>query len=183
MIVKYTKLGMLSSKVSVAGVNVTLSWPSSSVDNGIHDASLISLTPPSSPLKGVVFLLPGAMISISEYNNIRNVILEQNQLVVSLYMNVLWPIRNNHRKHAKNVKKVFDGLKSIYKEELSKINMYTIIGHSVGGKVGLLVASIMKVKLFILYYVIGGDGTHILFMMADFPLQTILNRESVLNVI
>ena len=60
-----------------------------------------------------------------------------------MYMNVLWPIRNNHRKHAKNVKKVFDGLKSIYKEELSKINLYTIIGHSVGGKVGLLVASII----------------------------------------
>jgi len=58
-------------------------------------------------------------------------------------MNVLWPIRDNHRKHAKNVKKVFDGLKSIYKQELSKIDMYTIIGHSVGGKVSLLVASII----------------------------------------
>ena len=90
-----------------------------------------------------MFLLPGAMIGISEYNNIRNVILQKNYLVISLYMNVLWPIRDNHRKHAKNVKKVFDGLKSLYKQELSKIDMYTIIAHSVGGKVGLLVASII----------------------------------------
>mmetsp|Transcript_12817 Transcript_12817/g.22516 ORF Transcript_12817/g.22516 Transcript_12817/m.22516 type:complete len:289 (+) Transcript_12817:42-908(+) len=112
----------------VAGVNVTLSWPS-------KDAS--------APPKGVTFLLPGAMISISEYNGLRDVILEQHHLVVSLYVNVLWPLGNNHRKHAQDVKKVFDALISMYAQ---LPNSYSIVGHSVGGKIALLLASIIDPK-------------------------------------
>lgn len=115
----------------VAGVNVTLSWPARSSD---------------APISGVSFLLPGAMISISEYDSLRDVITAQNNLVVSTFMNVLWPLTNNHRKHAQNVKNIFDELKSIFYNELKSVSKYSLIGHSVGGKVALLVASIIDTE-------------------------------------
>ena len=113
----------------VAGVSVTLSWPKS-----------------DAPVNGVTFLLPGAMISISEFNSVRDIIIEHNHLVVSTFMNVMWPLTNNHRKHAKDVKKIFDELKATFHDELRNISRYNLIGHSVGAKVSLLVASIIDSK-------------------------------------
>ena len=104
----------------VAGVSVTLSWPTTKSDAPVH---------------GVTFLLPGAMISISEFNSVRDVIIEHNHLVVSTFMNVMWPLTNNHRKHAKDVKKIFDELKATFHDELRNISRYNLIGHSVGAKV------------------------------------------------
>mmetsp|Transcript_38576 Transcript_38576/g.83126 ORF Transcript_38576/g.83126 Transcript_38576/m.83126 type:complete len:305 (-) Transcript_38576:608-1522(-) len=119
----------------VAGVNVTLSWPTKKNDN--------SSTTSSQP-KGVVFLLPGAMISLSEYKGLRDAILEKNHLVVGLFMNVLWLLStNNHRIHARDVKKVFDELLSMYAH---LPNSYMVCGHSVGGKIALLLASIIDPK-------------------------------------
>lgn len=111
----------------IAGVNVTLSWPSSKDES-----------------RGVTFLLPGAMIAISEYNGLRDVILEQSHLVVSLYINVLWPLRNNHRKHAQDAKRVFDELRSMHTSLPN--NGYSIVGHSAGAKIALLLASITDPK-------------------------------------
>mmetsp|Transcript_33921 Transcript_33921/g.82030 ORF Transcript_33921/g.82030 Transcript_33921/m.82030 type:complete len:290 (+) Transcript_33921:165-1034(+) len=119
----------------IDGVNVTLSWPTSKLD---ADGSS------SSPMiKGVAFLLPGAMTSISEYDGLRDIILSRQHLVVSLFMNVLWPPCDNHRKHARDVERVFDGLKSTYGNLLSDIDAYAVVGHSVGAKVALLVASVV----------------------------------------
>ena len=114
----------------VAGVNVSLCRPSMS----------------NTPIKGVSFLLPGAMISISEYDSLRDVIIAQNHLVVSTFMNVVWPMSSNHRKHAKDVKNIFDELKATFYDELESINTYSLIGHSVGAKVALLVSSIIDSK-------------------------------------
>lgn len=98
------------------------------------------------PVHGVTFLLPGAMISISEFNSVRDIIIEHDHLVVSTFMNVMWPLANNHRKHAKDVKKIFDELKATFQNELRNISRYNLIGHSVGAKVSLLVASIIDSK-------------------------------------
>ncbi|KAL9187275.1 hypothetical protein ACHAXT_001378 [Thalassiosira profunda] len=114
-----------TERAKIGGVNVTLSWPS-------DDAS-------ASPA-GVAFLLPGAMISISEYDGLRDVILAQNHLVVSLYINVICPPRNNHRKHAADVKTVFDELRNKYPH---LPDSYKVIGHSAGGKIALLLASVV----------------------------------------
>ncbi len=112
--------------MKVAGINTTLTWPSP-----LPDGNNESTQPP----QGVTFLLPGAMISISQYSNLRDVILEQQHLVVSLFMNPLLPLCDNHRRHAKDVKRVFDGLKSMYHDQLANISRYNIVGHSMGGKV------------------------------------------------
>mmetsp|Transcript_28216 Transcript_28216/g.47958 ORF Transcript_28216/g.47958 Transcript_28216/m.47958 type:complete len:262 (-) Transcript_28216:1533-2318(-) len=121
-------IASLEETKRVAGINVTLSWPS-------KDES-------SSP-RGVTFLLTGAMISLSEYKGLRDVILEQQHLVVGLYVNVLWPLRNNHRKHAQDVKNVFDALESMY-DYLPP--SYKVVGHSAGGKIALLLPSIIDPK-------------------------------------
>lgn len=110
----------------LAGVDVTLSWPSSA-DGAV-------------PPQGVTFLLPGANIKISEYNGLRDVIVGQQHLVVGLYINVLWPLVNNHRKHAQDVKQIFDALVA---KHTHLPPSYSVVGHSAGGKIALLVASIV----------------------------------------
>lgn len=111
-------------RLRLAGIKVTLSWPSK-----------------EPKAKGVTFLLPGSMIKISEYNGLRDVILQQNHLVIRFFINVLYPFRNNHRKHAEDVKDIFDSIQALYPNLLP--NSYSIVGHSVGATIGLLVASIV----------------------------------------
>jgi len=113
-------------RVRLAGVKTTISWP-----------------PEAKVINGVVFLLPGAMVSISEYDNLRDVILQQNYAVISFFVNVLYPFRNNHRCHAQNVSQIFDELLIRYSDRVLPSSSYGIVGHSCGAKVGLLVASIV----------------------------------------
>lgn len=119
-------------RVRLAGVKTTITWPPE-----VKDIN-----------NGVVFLLPGAMVSISEYDTLRDVILQQNHVVVSFFVNVLYPFRNNHRCHAQNVAKIFDAFLIRYSDRglpgsSSSSSSYGIVGHSCGAKVGLLVASIV----------------------------------------
>jgi len=113
--------------VRLAGVKTSIAWPESS----------------SKVINGVVFLLPGAMISISEYNGLRDIVLQNNHVVVSFFVNVLYPFRNNHRYHAQNVSKIFDDLLAHYPDRSLPRSSYGIVGHSCGAKVGLLVASVI----------------------------------------
>ena len=117
-------------KIRLGGVKTTISWP-------------VEATSPSDVINGVVFLLPGAMISISEYKGLRDVILQNNHVVVSFFVNVLYPFKNNHRYHAQNVAKIFDELLLRYPDRGLPSSSYGIVGHSCGAKVGLLVASIV----------------------------------------
>ena len=114
-------------RVRLAGVKTTITWPAEA----------------KADVNKVVFLLPGAMVSISEYNTLRDVILQQNHVVVSFFVNVLYPFRNNHRYHAQNVAKIFDAFLIRYSDRGLQSSSYGIVGHSCGAKVGLLVASIV----------------------------------------
>ena len=119
-------------RVRLAGVKTTITWPPE-----VKDIN-----------NGVVFLLPGAMVSISEYDTLRDVTLQHNHVVVSFFVNVLYPFRNNHRCHAQNVAKIFDAFLVRYSDRglpgsSSSSSSYGIVGHSCGAKVGLLVASIV----------------------------------------
>ena len=133
---------MREEQKRIAGVDVVLTWPSRTQNTAV--SKLAQALPPTT--KGVTFLLPGAMVNISEYTSLRDIILQQDHLVVSMYMNVLWPFRNNHRTHAHNVKKVFDELTTLYTtadncQLDASCKSYSLVGHSVGGKVALLVAA------------------------------------------
>ena len=117
-------------KTRLAGVKTTISWP-------------VEASSPAKVVNGVVFLLPGAMISIPEYNGLRDVIVQNNHVVVSFFVNVLYPFKNNHRYHAQNVAKTFDAFLLRYPDRGLPSSSYGIVGHSCGAKVGLLVASIV----------------------------------------
>jgi pimeloyl-ACP methyl ester carboxylesterase len=110
----------------IAGVNVTLSWPNDDGDD--------------SKVRGVTFLLPGSLVSISEYNGLRDVLLELNHLVVSFFINVFWPLFDNHQTHARNAQRVFEGLVGQHKK---LPETYSVVGHSVGGKIALLLTSVI----------------------------------------
>jgi Alpha/beta hydrolase family len=84
---------------------------------------------PALDSRGLVFFLSGAMVSPSEYTSLAQVLVEARYTVVVVPMNVLW------YSHAQLAQNVIDLYKSHYASQFSKVN---IVGHSVGGKVSLL---------------------------------------------
>lgn len=114
---------MQESTATLAGVNVRISKP------------------PNEP-SGVTFLLPGAMIAISEYNSIRNVLVKiKNQVVLSFFTNVL---TTNHRVMASWVPAIFNAYQRQQQDE--KFETYSIVGHSVGAKIALIVATLSDIE-------------------------------------
>jgi len=101
----------------------------------------VTISTPSNEPSGVTFLLPGAMIAISEYESIRDALVKNDQVVLSFYCNVL---TTKHRVMAEWVKNVFDDFQRQYSAQ--KFNRYSIVGHSVGGKIALLVAAGVDVE-------------------------------------
>ena len=67
----------------------------------------------------------------------RVILAEQGRWVVSFFVDVLFPIRNNHQAQAEKVRKIFDAFRA-YHPEIP--NFYSIVGHSVGATIALLVA-------------------------------------------
>lgn len=106
----------------INGVSVTVSYPAHGIPSG------------------VTFLLPGAMINVKEYASTRDVLLSRGQIVLSMYINVMVPFRENHRKHAQRIKSIFDAFREDHRPDVPPF--YNIVGHSVGGKIALLVASL-----------------------------------------
>jgi hypothetical protein len=108
----------------IAGVDVTISKP--------------YCTP-----TGVTFLLPGTLIDINEYNSTKNVLLEQNQLVLRFFLNpfVRLNVTKTHHEMAESVRDIFSNFtaKGNFPEK------YNIVGHSLGGKIAFLVAALYDV--------------------------------------
>jgi len=80
------------------------------------------------------------MVPLKYYKCIHDTLLnEGNQWVIGLYMNVLWPIpwRSNHEKKAQQIPLLFDALREKYP---FLPDVYNMVGHSVGGKISLMVA-------------------------------------------
>jgi pimeloyl-ACP methyl ester carboxylesterase len=105
------------------------------------DGCWVSLSEPNNP-RGVTFLLPGAMLSESAYESTRRVLCdEQGQVVISFYINVL--TKKSHAAYAEEV----DGIFAAYCAQLQlgtsrkAPTTFSIVGHSVGRKIALLVAA------------------------------------------
>jgi len=96
----------------------------------------VVLTHPKYP-KSITFIITAANLAIDNYDNIKNTLVEMDHLVVGFYINVLVPPWKNHRKKAQKVKDIFENLKSEF-----GIKNYSVIGHSIGGKIALLVAAL-----------------------------------------
>jgi len=116
--------------------------PSFTVITKNIDGYTVTISKPTDEnILGITFLLPGSNIAVEEYNSHRDVLISENQIVLSFYINVLWPLSDNHRTKAKAVKKVFDIFYSKYAPK-SIPEKYSIVGHSVGGKIALLVPTL-----------------------------------------
>lgn len=93
---------------------------------------------------GVTFLITGAMIPCSSYKSIINLLQKnKSQHVICIYTNVL--IGRSHREYAKIVVKEFDEYNEKHKGK-GMINEYSIVGHSAGAKIALLVISLYDFK-------------------------------------
>jgi hypothetical protein len=113
---------MQQSMEKLAGIKVTISKP---------------LIEPSA----ITFLLPGAMIAISEYDAIRDILVHKNnQVVLSFYTNVL---TTKHRVMAMWVKEIFNDYQ---RHAQTNFQQYNIVGHSVGAKIALLVATLTDIS-------------------------------------
>eukprot|EP00978_Attheya_sp_CCMP212_P022433 scaffold66940_cov23-Attheya_sp.AAC.1 len=86
---------------------------------------------------GLTFVVGAANMPVSKYLSIKNVLLQMDHVVVRLFVNVARPIRNNHRTKADNIHRMFQELKTEY-----RVERYNIVGHSIGGKIALLVAAL-----------------------------------------
>lgn len=93
--------------------------------------------PPRNPT-GLTFLLTAANVPVSNYHSIIDTLLEMDHVVVGYYINVASPPWKNNRTKAQNVSDMFEELRLEY----TMIRRYNIVGHSVGGKIALLVAAL-----------------------------------------
>lgn len=90
--------------------------------------------------KGITFLVGGAQTPLAEYNNIRDVLLERQQVVIALFTSVLtvWDYQ------AKMVEAIPTILVEYREKHPDLPRDYSLVGHSAGGKVVLLLASYTK---------------------------------------
>ena len=97
----------------------------------------VVIAEPKKTPQGLTFLLTAANISLSKYLSIRDALLGADQIVVGFFINALNPLLNNHRVKAEKVRCIWDELKRDY-----KFKRYSVVGHSIGGKIALLVAAL-----------------------------------------
>lgn len=107
----------------------------------LEDRSIVDIVickPTRGSGTGLTFVLGAANIPLSKYTSIKDTLLEADNVVIGVYINVL-SIRQgiNHRKKAKSIREIFDQLKTEF-----QVSDYNIVGHSIGGKIGLLVAAL-----------------------------------------
>lgn len=95
------------------------------------------------PPVGTTFFFTGAMASLTIYDTLIQALLNQNQYVIGIYTNVLFPVEDNHRYRAEKIPEIFD---SFHKCHPELPNIYNLVGHSAGGKISLLVAAKYDVK-------------------------------------
>lgn len=93
--------------------------------------------PPRNPTS-LTFVLTAANVPFDNYHSITEALLELDHVVVGYYINVASPPWRNNRIKAQNVYDMFEELR----QEFTMITKYNIVGHSVGGKIALLVAAL-----------------------------------------
>jgi hypothetical protein len=108
-----------TSKQRLAGFDVTVAWPKESV-------------------RGVTFLLPGAFVGLTEYDATSHVLLEKGQIVLSFFINVF------AASHDQFAARLFHIFQDFYSKNPHLPDQFSIVGHSVGGKIALLATVLAK---------------------------------------
>lgn len=110
----------------------------------IKKFSIKIFKPPNSqsmPPRGITVFLPGTLLKLDSYHSTYQAILQQGQIVVGFTsMNPFPVVGRSHQQMAEDVAKVVQELRSI-NEYKSLSPKYNLVGHSLGGKVCLMVAA------------------------------------------
>ncbi len=101
----------------------------------------VKIFKPEGTATGVTVLLPGTLLKLEEYQSTYDILVEQNQIVIGFEkMNPFPIIGRSHQRMAEDVASVVQEFLEI-KEYSSLPTKYNIVGHSLGGKVALMVAA------------------------------------------
>ena len=131
MAVKDRVKGKLSSTF-LPGVD-----PDGSERRTVADQAIV-IYRPTKPVAGLTFVLTAANIPLSKYNSIISTLTSSaDHVVIGFFVNVLSPPRNNHRIKAQLIARIFDEIKDEF-----NVRQYNIVGHSIGGKIALLVTAL-----------------------------------------
>ena len=131
MAVKDRVKGKLSSTF-LPGVD-----PDGSERRTVADQAIV-IYRPTKPVAGLTFVVTAANIPLSKYNSIISTLRSSaDHVVIGFFVNVLSPPRNNHRIKAQLIARIFDEIKDEF-----NVRQYNIVGHSIGGKIALLVTAL-----------------------------------------
>jgi pimeloyl-ACP methyl ester carboxylesterase len=155
------KLVGFAALILMGGICVDRWWDKSHVEppatiESISDEYDVSIRVPGGGITvyGVTVFLPGTSIlgigpNLESYESTINVLLEMNQLVIGfnrLRPSILHP-QMSHDKMAERVRDVVAAIRDLGKYPcLVNKEEYSIVGHSLGGKVALMVAAKFDVK-------------------------------------
>mmetsp|Transcript_37670 Transcript_37670/g.80447 ORF Transcript_37670/g.80447 Transcript_37670/m.80447 type:complete len:330 (+) Transcript_37670:213-1202(+) len=92
---------------------------------------------PKKKVVGMTFVVTAANMPLSKYASAINALNAEAHVVVGFFVNVLNPPRGNHRAKAELIPRIFGELKDEFRAK-----QYDIVGHSIGGKIALLVAAL-----------------------------------------
>lgn len=107
--------------------------------------SIFVISKPDETPTGLTVLLPGTtigpitIVSNESYNSTREVLLSKNQLVIAF--KTLDPTKKKHDEMAKDVVDVVTKVCALEEYAKFRDKKYNIVGHSLGGKVALMVAA------------------------------------------
>jgi len=112
--------------------------PDGSERRTVADQPIVIYRPkPGRKIAGLTFVVTAANIPLSKYASIIAALNSVDHVVVGLFANVLNPPRGNHRAKAEKIRLVFQELGDEF-----QVRQYDIVGHSIGGKIALLVAAL-----------------------------------------
>ena len=98
----------------------------------------LAIFKPEEKATGITVFLPGTMIDLDKFSSIYEALVKQNQIVIGFRK--LNPFTKNHQKMAENAAAVVQEFRAIKGNE-SLPEKYNLVGHSLGGKVALMVAA------------------------------------------
>eukprot|EP00581_Thalassiosira_minuscula_P002087 CAMPEP_0183737104 /NCGR_PEP_ID=MMETSP0737-20130205/51051_1 /TAXON_ID=385413 /ORGANISM="Thalassiosira miniscula, Strain CCMP1093" /LENGTH=359 /DNA_ID=CAMNT_0025971301 /DNA_START=47 /DNA_END=1126 /DNA_ORIENTATION=+ len=92
---------------------------------------------PKNKIDGLTFVIGAANMPLSKYASIIAALNSENHVVIGFFVNILNPPLRNHRVKAERIAQIFQELKREF-----RVDTYDIVGHSIGGKIALLVTAL-----------------------------------------
>ena len=111
-----------------------------STEDSISKKYNVSISKPTGAPVAVTVFLPGTLLQLKDYKTMVDALIGQKQLVIGF--NTLNPFTGgSHAEMAEKVAKVVAAICALEQFQSLRDKKYNIMGHSLGGKVALMVAT------------------------------------------